>query len=135
MTTVQRFGYTPPETVGGGFSPSQRMRSNQIGRTISGEATPGTLVQLTQGFGDNVIAEILVDYSGIYRFEDVPTAGSGIGNIGGSNYQVRLYPNGQLTATPEIRDAIFASLPGQLNKGTSALIVSSGLNRENTSNY
>ncbi len=134
MTTVQRFGYTPPETVGGGFSPSQRMRSNQIGRTISGEAAPGTLVQLTQGFGDNVIAEVLVDSSGIYRFEDVPTAGSGIGNIGGNNYQVRLYPNGQLTATPEIRDAIFASLPGQLTKGTSALIVSSGLNRENTQN-
>jgi hypothetical protein len=132
MTTVQRFGYTPPETVGGGFSPSQRMRSNQIGRTISGEAAPGTLVQLTQGFGDNVIAEILVDSSGIYRFEDIPTAGSGISNIGGSNYQVRLYPNGQLTATPEIREANFASLPGQLNKGTSALIVSSGLNRENT---
>ncbi len=135
MTTVQRFGYTPLETVGGGFSPSQRMRSNQIGRTISGEAAPGTLVQLTQGFGDNVIAEVLVDSSGIYRFEDVPTAGSGISNIGGSNnYRVRLYPNGQLTATPEIRDAIFASLPGQLNKGTSALIVSSGLNRENTQN-
>ncbi|NJO65037.1 MAG: carboxypeptidase regulatory-like domain-containing protein, partial [Richelia sp. RM2_1_2] len=34
VTTVQRFGYTPPETVGDGFSPSQRMRSNQIGRTI-----------------------------------------------------------------------------------------------------
>ena len=135
VTTVQRFGYTPPETVGGGFSPSQRMRSNQIGRTISGEAAPGTLVQLTQGLGDNVIAEILVDSSGIYRFEDIPTAGSGIGNIGGSNnYRVRLYPNGQLTATPEIRDAIFASLPGQLTKVTSALIVSSGLNRENTSN-
>ncbi|NJM22937.1 MAG: carboxypeptidase regulatory-like domain-containing protein [Richelia sp. SM1_7_0] len=133
VTTVQRFGYTPPETVGDGFSPSQRMRSNQIGRTISGEAAPGTLVQLTQGLEDNVIAEILVDSSGIYRFEDVPT-GSGIGNIGGNNYQVRLYPNGQLTATPEIRDANFASLPGQLTKGTSALIVSSGLNRENTSN-
>ncbi|MDY6902059.1 MAG: carboxypeptidase regulatory-like domain-containing protein, partial [Cyanobacteriota bacterium] len=118
-----------------GFSPSRRMRSNQIGRTISGEAAPGTLVQLTQGFGDNVIAEILVDSSGIYRFEDVPTAGSGIGSIGGiNNYRVRLYPDGQLTATPEIREANFASLPGQLNKGTSALIVSSGLNRENTSN-
>ncbi len=132
VTTVQRFGYNSPETVAGGFSPSQRMRSNQIGRTISGEAAPGTLVQLTQGFGDNVIAEILVDSSGIYRFENIPTAGSGIG--GSNNYQVRLYPNGQLTATPEIREAIFASLPGQLTKGTSALIVSSGLNRENTSN-
>ncbi|MEM1394766.1 MAG: hypothetical protein AAGG00_16050 [Cyanobacteria bacterium P01_H01_bin.150] len=125
VTTVQRFCYTPPNSVAGGFSPNQRMRSNQIGRTISGEAAPGTLVQLTQGFGDNVIAEILVDSSGIYRFEDVPTAGSGIGNIGGiNNYRVRLYPDGQLTATPEIREAVFASLPGQLNKGTSALIVS-----------
>ncbi|MEO0933324.1 MAG: hypothetical protein AAFY21_06055 [Cyanobacteria bacterium J06641_2] len=135
VTTVQRFGYTPPETIGGGFSPSQRMRSNQIGRTISGEATPGTLVQLTQGFADNVIAEVLVDSSGIYRFEDVPTARSGIGRISGSNnYRVRLYPDGQLTATPEIREANFTTLPGQLTKGTSALIVSSGLNRENTAN-
>ncbi|MEO1763583.1 MAG: carboxypeptidase regulatory-like domain-containing protein, partial [Cyanobacteria bacterium J06629_18] len=135
VTTVQRFGYTPPETIGGGFSPSQRMRSNGIGRTISGEATPGTLVQLTQGFGDNVIAEVLVDSSGIYRFEDVPTARSGFGGIGGSNnYRVRLYPDGQLTATPEIREANFTTLPGQLTKGTSALIVSSGLNRENTLN-
>ncbi|MEO0687832.1 MAG: carboxypeptidase regulatory-like domain-containing protein, partial [Cyanobacteria bacterium J06649_11] len=132
VTTVQRFGYTPPETLGSGFSPSQRMRSNGIGRTISGEATPGTLVQLTQGFADNVIAEILVDSSGIYRFEDVPTAGSGF--AGSNNYRVRLYPDGQLTATPEIREANFTSLPGQLTKGTSALIVSSGLNRENTAN-
>ncbi|MEL6166572.1 MAG: carboxypeptidase regulatory-like domain-containing protein, partial [Cyanobacteria bacterium J06628_3] len=135
VTTVQRFGYTPPETIGGGFRPSQRMRSNQIGRTISGEAAPGTLVQLTQGFADNVIAEVLVDSSGIYRFEDVPTARSGIGRISGSNnYRVRLYPDGQLTATPEIREANFTTLPGQLTKGTSALIVSSGLNRENTLN-
>ena len=130
FTTVQRFGYSPSNTVASGFSPSQRMRSNKIQRTISGETAPGTLVQLTQGLGDNVIAEILVDSSGIYRFEDVPTAGIG----GSNNYRVRLYPDGQLTATPEIREANFTSLPGQLTKGTSALIVSSGLNRENTSN-
>ena len=55
VTTVQRFGYTPLETVGSGFSPSQRMQSNQIGRTISGEAAPGTLVQLTLEHTPNTI--------------------------------------------------------------------------------
>ncbi|NJM19990.1 MAG: carboxypeptidase regulatory-like domain-containing protein [Richelia sp. RM2_1_2] len=134
VTTVQRFGYTPPLTDGGGFSPSRRMQSNQIGRTISGEAAPGTLVQLTQGFGDDVIAEVLVDSSGVYRFENIPTAASGFNNFNNDNYRVRLYPNGQLTATPEIRQANFTSLPGQLTKGTSAIIVSSGLSRENTQN-
>ncbi|MEO1374500.1 MAG: carboxypeptidase regulatory-like domain-containing protein [Cyanobacteria bacterium J06635_10] len=132
VTTVQRFGYTPSNTVAGGFNPSQRMQSSKIQRTISGEAAPGTLVQLTQGLGDNAIAEVLVDSSGIYRFENISTGGSGIG--GSNNYRVRLYPDGQLTATPEIREANFTSLPGQLTKGTSAIIVSSGLNRENTAN-
>ncbi|NEU71376.1 carboxypeptidase regulatory-like domain-containing protein [Hassallia byssoidea VB512170] len=132
VTTVQRFGYNPPQTSAGGFSPSQRMQSNQVGRTISGEAAPGTLVQLTQGLGDNVIAEVLVDSSGVYRFENIPTGGGGIGSF--NNYRVRLYPNGQLTATPEIRDANYSTLPGQLSKGTSALIVSSGFGQENSQN-
>ncbi|MEO1561438.1 MAG: carboxypeptidase regulatory-like domain-containing protein, partial [Cyanobacteria bacterium J06632_19] len=132
VTTVQRFGYNPPNTAAGGFSPSQRMQSNQIGRTISDKAAPGTLVQLVQGLGDHVIAEVLVDSSGIFRFEDVHTAESGIS--GSNHYRVRLYPDGQLTSTPEIREANFISLPGQLSKGTSALIVSSGLNQKNTQN-
>ncbi|MDJ0736548.1 MAG: hypothetical protein QNJ47_21205 [Nostocaceae cyanobacterium] len=130
LTTVQRFGYTPPATSGSGFSPTQRMQSNQIGRTIAGEAALGTLVQLLQGLGDNVVAEVLVDSSGVYRFENIPTGGIG----GSNNYRVRLYPNGQLTATPEIKEANFSSLPGQLTKGTSVLIISSGFSRENSGN-
>ncbi len=130
LTTVQRFGYNPPTTSGSGFSPSQRMQPNQIGRTIAGEAAPGTLVQLLQGLGDDVVGEVLVDSSGVYRFENIPTGGVG----GSNNYRVRLYPNGQLTATPEVREANFSSLPGQLTKGTSALIISSGFSRENSGN-
>lgn len=127
ITTVQRSGFTPSRFYSGGFLPQQRLSSSEIGRTVTGEAAPGTLVQLVQGVGDEVIAETIVDSSGIYRFENVPIALGGI-----SNYRVKLYPNGRLTATPEIREANFATLPGQLSQGTSAWIASVGLNR-NTS--
>ncbi len=132
FTNVQRFGYTPPNTFSGGFSPSQRMQSSQVGRTISGKAAPGTLVQLTRGFGNNVVGEVLVDSSGVYRFENVPTGS--VGNQINNNYRVRLYANGQLTTTPEIREANFSNLPGQLTKGTSALIISSGFGQEQNAN-
>lgn len=130
VTTVQRFGYTSPQTITNGFNPSQRMQSRAVGRSISGEAAPGTLVQLVTEFGDNLIASVLVDSSGVYRFENIPT-GEGTGSF--NSYRLRLYPNGQLTATPEIREANFSTLPGQLSKHTSALIISSGFSRENTS--
>ncbi len=130
FSTVQRFGYTAPIIVSeSGFSPNQRRQSNRIRRTISGEATPGSLVQLVPGFGNDVVAEELVDSSGVYRFENIPTS-----NRINNTYWVRIYPNGQLTATPEIREANFSNLPGQLSKGTSALIISSGLRQENSAN-
>ncbi len=129
FTTVQRFGYTPPTPTGSGFSPNQRMQSNQIERTIVGEAAPGTLVQLTQGFENDVVAEILVDSSGVYHFENIPTI-SGVNNT----YHVRLYANGRLTATPEVREVNLSSLPSQLTKGTSTLMISSGFSRTNYEN-
>ncbi|MEM7063608.1 MAG: carboxypeptidase-like regulatory domain-containing protein [Cyanobacteria bacterium P01_B01_bin.77] len=131
-TYVQRWGFDPPETTSGsgGFSPRQRLQAAAVGRTVTGEAEPGTLVQLTQGLRNEVIDEVLVDSSGLYRFDNVPT-----GSRSGSNYQVLLYPNGQLTASPEIRSANFSTLPGQLPIGASALIVSGGFNRDSGNSF
>jgi hypothetical protein len=121
FTTIQRFGYAPISNGGsGGFNPNQRLQADGVGRTVSGEAPPNTLVQLTQGFRDNVIAEVLVDSSGLYRFEDVP---------GNGRYEVLLYPNGQLTVEPEVRSATFSSLPSRLAAGDSAFVASAGLGR------
>lgn len=72
------------------------LQAAAIGRIISGKAEPGTLVRLVQGFGDRVIAEILVDSSAIYRFENIKTENQFLGN----NYRVLLYPQGRLTAQP-----------------------------------
>ncbi len=101
--------------------------------TIVGEAEPGTLVRLTQGFSDRVLAEVLVDSSGVYRFEDVPIGGQTLGN-----YRILLYPQGRLSAQPEVREATFSTVPGQIPDGAAATIVSAGfshqppgLNRQN----
>ncbi|NES24574.1 MAG: carboxypeptidase regulatory-like domain-containing protein, partial [Symploca sp. SIO3E6] len=126
VTTIQRQGFTPPESLGGsGFIPGQRLQSSQVGRTIVGETDPGTLVRLTQGFGDIVLAEVLVDSSGIYRFDDVPIGGRSFGN-----YRVLLYPQGRLTAQPEIREATFSTVPGQIPAGASATLISAGIRRQ-----
>jgi hypothetical protein len=126
FTTVRRWGYSPAVTSStGGFSPSQRLQADVVGRTITGEAEPNTLVRLIEGQRDNILAETLVDSSGIYRFEDVPAKGG--------RYEVLLYPNGRLTAEPEVREATFSTLPSQLPAGASALVLSAGLGRESGS--
>jgi hypothetical protein len=125
-TTIQRWGYSPAIVSGiGGFSPTQRLQAEAVGRTIVGEAAPNTLVQLIQGSRDNVIAETLVDSSGVYRFEDIAVAGT--------RYEVLLYPNGQRAAEPEVRAANFSNLPSKLPVGASALVVSAGLRQESSS--
>ncbi|MEO1432296.1 MAG: carboxypeptidase regulatory-like domain-containing protein [Cyanobacteria bacterium J06633_8] len=129
LTFIQRQGFKPPQTVGGGTSdPRQRLQADKIGRTVTGRAEPGTLVRLVRGFGNNVIAEILVDSSGIYRFENIFTK-RGIGN-----YRVFLYPEGRLTEQPEIREARFTTVPGQISAGASAWVVSGGLKRDFSGN-
>jgi hypothetical protein len=123
-TYVKRWGFEPPAAQGaGGFNPGQRLQADTVGRTIAGEAAPGTLVQLT--LNQTVIAEALVDSSGVYRFAAVPT-----GNGGASNYRVLLYANGQLTESPEVRAANFSTLLGQLPAHASAVIASGGFNRQ-----
>jgi hypothetical protein len=125
VTTIQRQGFTPPKPTGGAASPDARLQAYEIGRTITGTTAPGTLVQLTKGgIGSSVLAEVLVDSSGIYRFENIPFGGSS------SSYRLLLYPRGQLTAKPEIRDATFTNLPGQIPKGASTLIISGGWRRQ-----
>ena len=124
-TYVRRWGFEPPEERStGGFNPSRRLQAAAVGRTVVGEAAPGTLAQLTSGLQNTVVDEILVDSSGVYRFENV------VNSRGGGRYQVLLYPNGQLTALPEVRSASFSALPGQLPKGSSAVVVSGGFTRQ-----
>ncbi|MBG1270304.1 carboxypeptidase-like regulatory domain-containing protein [Nostoc sp. WHI] len=126
FTSIQRQGFVPPQPFGGSSSdPRQRLQAAAIGRTISGKAEPGTLVRLVQGFADRVIAEILVDSSGIYRFENIKTENQFLGN----NYRILLYSQGRLTAQPEIQNATFSRVAGQLPAGASALIFSGGLRR------
>lgn len=129
FTTVQRFGFATKTLSGGGFSPNQRLQAGEITRTITGEAKPGTLVQLKKGIGGTVVGEILVDSSGVYRFENISMGGNT-----GNDYRIYLYPNGQLTAQPQIQEAKFSILSGQLSKGTSALIISTGLSQQSSPN-
>lgn len=119
VTTIQRQNYEPQLRVGaGGFSPSARQQADTVGRDIVGEADPGSVVQLIQGSRANVVAETVVDSSGVYRFEDVPQGGL---------YEVLVFPNGQLTAQPETQNVSFSTLPTQLPEGASAFVASAGL--------
>ncbi len=130
-TALQRWGFTPPTVDSqGGFSPSQRQQSNQIGRTVSGAANPGTLVRLTKGLNGRVVSETIVDSSGVYRFDNVPATGQLSNQFYSGGYQVQLFENGQLTNQPEIRSATFTTLPGQLPRGASALVASIGMGHQ-----
>lgn len=125
FTFVQRKGFIPPQSFGGFVDTRQRMSAAQIGRTISGKAEPGTLVRLTESLGDRIISEVLVDSSGIYRFENIKDENQ----FFSSNYRVLLYPQGRLTAQPEIREANYSTVPGQLPAGATALVISGGLQK------
>ncbi len=125
VTTIQRDGFTPPISLSGGdFVPNERLQSSQLGRTVIGQAQPGTVVRLVRGFTD-VADQILVDSSGVFRFENVVVSRDG---EFGNNYRLLLYPNGQLTADPQVRDVTFTTVPGQLPPGAGAWIASAGVN-------
>lgn len=127
VTTLRRWNYQPNISLGnGGFNPNSRLQADRVGRDIVGEAAPGTLVQLVQGNRTSIVAETLVDSSGVYRFEEVPQ---------GRRYEVLLFPNGQLTAQPEVREASFSTLPSQLPAGASALVVSAGARQTSTQSF
>jgi hypothetical protein len=126
VTTIQRQGVTPPTSLAGGdFVPNERLQSSRLGRTIAGQARPGTVVRLVRGFNTDVVGQILVDSSGVFRFDNVVVSNEG---DFGSGYRLLLYPNGQLTADPQVRDVTFTTVPGQLPVGSGAWIASAGVN-------
>jgi Carboxypeptidase regulatory-like domain len=125
VTTIQRQDFTPPTSLSGGdFVPNERLQSSRLGRTVVGQAQPGTVVRLVRGFTD-VVAQVLVDSSGVFRFENVVVSKDG---EFGSNYRLLLYANGQLSADPQVRDVTFSTVPGQLPVGSGAWIASAGVN-------
>ncbi len=126
LTTIKRFGFKADNLNNSSFTPSQGLQISTINRIIEGAAKPGTLVQLVSGNDNFIFGEILVDSSGIYRFDNVP--------INSENYRVLLYANGQLASKPIEKKPIFLNLPGQLTQGTSSLIISTGMNRETRNN-
>jgi Carboxypeptidase regulatory-like domain len=131
VTTIQRQDFTPPTSLAGGdFVPNERLQSIRLGRTVVGQAQPGTVVRLIRGFND-VVGQILVDSSGVFRFENVVVSKEG---EFGSGYRLLLYPSGQLTADPQIRDVTFTTVPGQLPVGAGAWIASAGGNYNRSPN-
>jgi Carboxypeptidase regulatory-like domain len=78
-----------------------------------------------RGFNTDVVGQILVDSSGVFRFDNVVVSNEG---DFGSGYRLLLYPNGQLTADPQVRDVTFTTVPGQLPVGSGAWIASAGVN-------
>jgi hypothetical protein len=126
VTTIQRQGFAPPTSLSGGdFVPNERLQSSRLGRTVIGQAQPGTVVRLIRGFSNEVVGQILVDSSGVFRFEHVVVSKEG---EFGSGYRLLLYPQGQLSADPQVRDVVFTTVPGQLPVGAGALIASVGAN-------
>ncbi len=126
VTTIQRQDFTPPTSLSGGdFVPNERLQSSKLGRTVVGQAPPGTVVRLIKGFNIEIVSQILVDSSGIFRFENVLVNKE---DEFGSGYRLLLYPNGQLTTDPQVRDVTFTTVPGQLPVGSGAWIASLGAN-------
>ena len=126
FTTIGRNGFTPyafPDRRGGA-DPAERLHPSAIAESVSGYAEPGTLVRLMRGGEAGVlIAEQVVDASGRYQFKNIPV---GRDSTFGMNYQLLLYPRGQLTATPRIETPRFTLLPELLPKGATSQIASIG---------
>jgi hypothetical protein len=139
FTVVQRQGYLPSNDTNfsfGGVNAQQRLNGNQVVRTVSGEAEPGTLVQLVTQNSNLIVAEQLVDSSGKYEFEKVITAANVFGGTGqGRNYKLLLYPKGNLSAKPEEISLNYLNLRGQINQGKSAFVLTAGTGtKQNSSN-
>jgi hypothetical protein len=132
-TTVSRQGFVPPTRSAGDFSLGDRLQSKLGKRTIAGLVEPGTLVQLVRADRDRLVKEVLVDSSGVYRFDNVIIGGED--SSLGRDYKILLYPRGQLTANPIVRDVTFTSIPGQIPVGAEAIVVSGGGNRIAAGNF
>ena len=122
LTTIKRFGFTPYNNLASnGFNPHFRRQPQAINRSITGTANPGDVVHLVTRRRQEVIQEIIVDDGGIYQFEGV--------DVRNHHYQILIYPNGRLSAVPEIREPILTHVSGQLSKGTSTIATSIGMKR------
>ena len=122
LTSIQRFGFTPENrTSSNGFSPTLRRQPQAVDRSIAGIAQPGDVVHLVTSRRQEIIQEIIVDATGSYQFEGV--------DFRNNDYQILIYPNGRLTAVPEVREPIVTYVSGQLSKDTSTLTTSLGLRR------
>jgi Carboxypeptidase regulatory-like domain len=129
LTHIDRRGFSPPsQNFGSDFLATDRLQSRRVGRSISGQAVPGSIVRLVKGGSLDPLDEVLVDSSGIFRFDNVIVAGSNQ-EFFGQDYRLLIYPKGELLTNPEIRQPQFTTTPGQLPKGASALVVSGGGNR------
>jgi hypothetical protein len=124
ITGIWRQGFSPQLSTSGGVSTSERTQANKVGRSIVGNARPGTLVRLLPVGKDRAIAEVLVDGTGVFRFDNVAVTD------GDRYYRLWLFANGQLSAAPEVRDVNFVTVPGQLPAGATATLASVGLRRE-----
>jgi Carboxypeptidase regulatory-like domain len=124
ITGIWRQGFTPQLSPSGSVSTSERIQASKVGRSIFGKASPGTLVQLLSIDTDRAIAEVLVDGTGIFRFDNIPVTDDD------RYYRLWLFPNGQLSAAPEIRSVNFVTVPGQLPTGATATLASVGLRQE-----
>jgi hypothetical protein len=128
LTSINRQGFVPPrQNSGGEFLVTDRLQSRRIGRTISGQAPPGAIVRLVKGGTLNPLDEVLVDTSGIFRFDNVVIAGSSQ-EFFGQDYRLLIYPKAALSTNPEIRTPQFTTTPGQLPPGASAWVVTAGGN-------
>jgi hypothetical protein len=122
VTAVKRWGFTMP--LGNGGNANTRVRPTSFGQTVRGQAAPGTLVQLLSRYNQQLFAEVLVDESGKYSFNDVTL----------SEVRLLLYPQGKLTSKPEERIVNLPIIPGQSPSQTSSLMVSAGTRRNNFTN-
>ncbi len=136
-TAVTRQGFEPPVKVyGGAYTLNERLQARQTSRVVSGIAEPGTLVQLVNSNNrTQVLQETLVDSSGVYRFNNVLVSGNLDDSAIGRDYQVLLYPRGQITANPIAQNVSFTSFNGQIPLGAEAFVFSAGGNRLTRGNF
>jgi hypothetical protein len=136
-TAVTRQGFEPPVKVyGGAYTLNERLQARQTSRVISGNAEPGTLVQLVNNNNrTQILQETLVDSSGVYRFNNVIVSGNLDDSSVGRDYQVLLYPRGQITANPTAQNVSFTSFTGQIPRGAEAFVFSAGGNRVTSGNF
>jgi hypothetical protein len=122
VTIVKRRGFTM--SPGSGGSANNRIQPQRFGQTVRGKAEPGTLVQLLYRYSPQILAEVLVDQTGEYSFNDIIL----------SEVRLLLYPQGKLTSQPEERIITLPIIIGQLPSQDSTLTIAVGTGRSNSSN-